>query len=80
MKTIHEVAILCNLNTHEIIEFVSYKWIEPFDSQNLIFDDEDLNRLLLIIELRDRLGVNDEGIPIILHLVDQLNFHFYKSQ
>jgi chaperone modulatory protein CbpM len=36
-------------------------------------DDEDLARAALIRELLDEMGVNDESVPIILHLIDQLH-------
>jgi chaperone modulatory protein CbpM len=39
----------------------------------MIFDEEDLARIRLIYELQMDMGVNDEAIPVILHLVDQLN-------
>jgi hypothetical protein len=39
----------------------------------MIFDEEDLARIRLIYELQHVMGVNDESIPVILHLVDQLN-------
>jgi chaperone modulatory protein CbpM len=36
------------------------------------FEDIDLSRAQLIGDLRHDLGVNDDGIPIILDLVDQV--------
>jgi chaperone modulatory protein CbpM len=36
-------------------------------------DDEDLARIRLIRDLKEDFGVNDEGMSIILHLLDQLN-------
>ena len=36
-------------------------------------DEEDLARIRLICELKDEFGVNDEGVSIILQLLDQLN-------
>ncbi len=54
------------------------EWVKPPDVENTEnLDEEDLGRLQLIHELRDRLGVNDESIPIILHLVDQLHLARY---
>ena len=37
------------------------------------FSEIDLARALLIKDLHDGLGINDEGIAVILHLVDQLH-------
>lgn len=39
-----------------------------------LLDEEDLARAKLIRELQEVFGVNDEAIPIILHLLDQLYF------
>ena len=60
--------------THEVIQkFISEEWITPYDLDLLLFDDEDLARVGLICELKNNLGVNDEAMTIILHLIDQLN-------
>lgn len=47
--------------------------MQPTDPINLLLDEEDLARIMLIKELQENLGVNDEGVPIILYLVDQLH-------
>jgi chaperone modulatory protein CbpM len=36
-------------------------------------DEEDLARIQLIRELQEDLGVNDDAVPIILNLIDQLH-------
>jgi len=47
--------------------------IEPQrEGQRYIFDEQDLQRLLLIRRLRDDLGVNLAGIDIILQLLDRI--------
>jgi chaperone modulatory protein CbpM len=38
-----------------------------------MFSDLDLARAQLIRDLREDLGVNDEGIEVILHLLDQVH-------
>jgi chaperone modulatory protein CbpM len=38
-----------------------------------MFSDLDLARAQLIRDLREDLGVNDEGIAVILHLLDQMH-------
>jgi len=38
-----------------------------------MFSDVDLARAQLIRDLRDDFGVNDEGISVILHLIDQMH-------
>jgi chaperone modulatory protein CbpM len=38
-----------------------------------MFADVDLARAQLIRDLRDDFGVNDEGISVVLHLIDQMH-------
>ncbi len=56
-----------------IIRFVSFEWIVPVDWQAQLLDDEDIARARLIWELQTEFGVNDEAVPIILRLIDQLH-------
>ena len=37
------------------------------------FTDMDLARVNLIRDLKDKMGVNDEGLDVVLHLVDQMH-------
>jgi chaperone modulatory protein CbpM len=53
-------------------------WVTPLSEKELEFDEEDLARIRLILELKRDFEVNDEAIPIILHLLDQL--HHFRSQ
>lgn len=61
-----------------IIFFVNEEWVSPKETNQLGFDEEDLARIQLIQELREEFGVNDESMPIILHLIDQLNCIQYE--
>ena len=54
-----------------LIQYIEHEWIKPIEDNGL--DEEDLARIRLIKELKDDFGVNDEGVSIILHLIDQLN-------
>lgn len=56
--------------------FIRQEWIQPGFPDGL--DDEDIARIRLIVELREKFGVNDEAVPIILHLADQL--YLLKSE
>lgn len=68
-----EVCRFYHLEEDLIIRFVNEEWIYPKERDQLGFDEEDLARIHLIQELREDFGVNDEAVPIILHLIDQLN-------
>jgi hypothetical protein len=56
-----------------IVRFVSYRWILLADNERELLDEEDIARARFILELQEIFGVNNESIPIILHLIDQLN-------
>jgi len=72
-----EVAERSGLPPDLILRFISFEWIIPAERaeelQSPTLDEEDLARILFIKELQTEFGVNDEAVPIILHLVDQLN-------
>lgn len=70
---IEEVAKIFGVEGKLIIEFVRKEWIQPVEPVALEFDKEDLARTKLILELIEDFGVNDESVPIILHLIDQLH-------
>ena len=42
-------------------------------SDEMTFSDTDVARAHLIRDLKGDFGVNDEGVDVILHLVDQLH-------
>jgi chaperone modulatory protein CbpM len=54
--------------------WIEAEWLLPFASgKALQFSDADLARALLIRDLKVDFGVNDEGVAIVLHLLDQLH-------
>lgn len=65
--------------TPEFIQVcIRNRWIIPENPEEGTLDQEDRARLLLIRDLQIVMGVNDEAIPIILHLLDQL--YWLKNQ
>jgi chaperone modulatory protein CbpM len=46
--------------------------IPPQVEPELVFAEIDVARARLIVELRNDLGVNDEGVAVALHLLDQV--------
>lgn len=69
---VSEAAKECGVAKEAILQFIKDEWVAPFDQYKLSLDREDVERIKLITELKG-LGVNDEAIPIILHLIDQIN-------
>jgi chaperone modulatory protein CbpM len=54
--------------------WIDEEWLIPRASASALqFSGADLARARLIRDLKLDLGVNDEGIAIILHLLDQLH-------
>lgn len=54
--------------------WVAEAWIAPAQSSGEPeFSETDLARARLILELRRDMGVNDPGVGVILHLLDQLH-------
>lgn len=64
------MAAEMKLDEAEILSCIEKSWISPRAAIEL--DEEDIARIYLIDELRRDFGVNDEAIPLILYLVDQL--------
>ena len=53
--------------------WIQEQWLVPdIRETTLEFSEADLAPAELIVDLRDNFGVNDEGIGVILHLIDQI--------
>ena len=62
-----------HLDTRTLSAWVEAEWLVPVaNKKSLQFAEADLARARLIGDLKADFGVNDEGIAIILHLLDQL--------
>jgi len=59
----------------QMLEFwIEQQWLIPTQTDaELSFSDTDVARARLIRDLKGDFGVNDEGVDVILHLVDQLH-------
>jgi chaperone modulatory protein CbpM len=54
--------------------WIEQQWLVPEEtSAGTNFSDMDVARARLIRDLKTDFGVNDEGVDVILHLVDQLH-------
>lgn len=53
--------------------WIEYGWIRPaLSEEDFTFSELDVARVALIADLRQRLGINDEAMPVVLDLMDQL--------
>ena len=53
--------------------WIRERWVLPLEQDGgFLFDEVDVARIRLIAELRNDLAVNDEAVPLILQLLDQV--------
>lgn len=63
-----------HLDAPTLNAWIEAEWLAPVTGQKtFLFSEADLARARLIQDLRLDFGVNDEGIAIVLHLLDQLH-------
>jgi chaperone modulatory protein CbpM len=68
-----EFVLQVRIESEKLEQWVAAGWLLPHEAgSSRDYSDVDLARAHLIRDLQE-LGVNDDGIPIILHLVDQLH-------
>ena len=73
MRT-REFLLAARLEASVLAVWVEAGWLIPRRDENADdFSDTDLARAQLIRDLQHDMGVNEEGIPIILDLIDQVH-------
>ena len=74
MISMQEFLLRTRVEHQSLEAWIAAGWLIPPQTEpEPAFSDVDLARAQLIRDLRDDLGVNDEGISVILHLVDQMH-------
>ena len=74
MISVQEFLIRTRLEHHSPEAWMQAGWLVPPQTEpELMFSDVDLARAQLIRDLREDFGVNDEGISVVLHLIDQMH-------
>jgi chaperone modulatory protein CbpM len=74
MITIQEFLVRTHVERQSLEAWIEAGWLVPPQREpEPMFSDVDLARVQLIRDLRHDFGVNDEGISVILHLVDQMH-------
>ena len=69
-----EFLISSGLQVQTLEFWIEQQWLIPEEtSSGVSFSDRDVARAKLIQDLKGDFGVNDEGIAVVLHLVDQLH-------
>jgi chaperone modulatory protein CbpM len=74
MISVQEFLVRARLDQRSLEGWIAAGWlIPPQTDPEPAFTDVDLARAQLIRDLRDDMGVNDEGISVVLHLLDQVH-------
>jgi chaperone modulatory protein CbpM len=75
MQTLEQLCLEIACGRHELAAWVERRWVKPVrQGDDLLFDDADAARARLIDELRHELALDEEAIPVVLGLIDQLHF------
>jgi chaperone modulatory protein CbpM len=73
MLTIEQLQVHLNLDAGTLQLWIGEGWLLPRRDPDLAFSEGDVARAQLILDLKREMGVNDEGIGIILSLIDQMH-------
>jgi chaperone modulatory protein CbpM len=74
MKTLEEVLGMQGRIDRSLLEaYIAREWVRPRREENTwYFEEIDIARLNLICHLTQDIEVNDEGMDVVLSLLDQL--------
>ena len=74
MIPLAEVLTLCGLERDELALWIERRWVLPLAADgDFLFSEADLARVQMIAEFRNDLALDDEVLPTVLGLVDQLH-------
>jgi chaperone modulatory protein CbpM len=74
MIAVAEFLLRCRVERQSLDAWITAGWLVPPQTEpELAFSDVDLARAQLIRDLREDFGVNDEGVEVVLHLLDQMH-------
>jgi chaperone modulatory protein CbpM len=73
MITTAEFVVRARIDDQTLAHWIAAGWLLPQRTPDPAFSEVDLARAQLIRELKEDFGVNDEGISLVLHLLDQIH-------
>lgn len=74
MIPLAEVLTMCGLERDELTLWIERRWVLPLAADgDFLFSEADLARVQMIAEFRHDLALDDEALPAVLGLVDQLH-------
>jgi chaperone modulatory protein CbpM len=69
-----EFCRMADIRPGQLEAWIEASWLSPSQGRHgWRFSTIDLMRARLILDLSGPMGVNDEGVAVILHLVDQIH-------
>jgi chaperone modulatory protein CbpM len=61
------------ISREQLVFYAEQSWVRALEEDGAwYFDEQDAARARLICELREDMGVNDEAMPLVLRLLDQV--------
>ena len=73
LVSFEKVVSEIEMDAAELAAWIKQGWVLPVEEKGrFLFDEADVARVRLIAELRRDLGVNDEAVPVVLRLLDQV--------
>ena len=74
MIRLAEVLTLCGVDRDDLTLWIERRWVLPLASDgDFLFSEADLARVQMIAEFAHDLALDDEVMPAVLGLVDQLH-------
>lgn len=73
IRTFEEIVAEIEVAPAELDAWIEQQWVLPTrQGETHVFNDADIARVRLICDLRRDMAVNDEAVPVILQLLDQI--------
>jgi chaperone modulatory protein CbpM len=67
------LRLIGGLEEAELRRWIEERWVRPETvAQGYVFREVDVARVQLIVELRHELAIDEESMPVVLHLLDQV--------
>jgi chaperone modulatory protein CbpM len=67
------VGRLRGLDRHELTQWIENRWVLPERrGHTWVFHDVDVARVELILEIRHEFAIDEEALPVVLGLLDQV--------
>lgn len=67
------IRLIAGLQAEDLRRWIAESWVRPEGgAEGYLFHEVDIARVRLICELRDELAIDEEAMPVVLNLLDQV--------